>query len=328
ASLLHEIDQAGFIGLYNFFYLPMDTHNRTNVGYAFVNFDRPQDMERFVNLFSGYTFQDHASQKIARVSPAHIQGFVENIHHFSNRAVSQSRNSQYRPLVIHQGIHMDLADAYALLCCPGGGSSDRQGIEPQEWFDPSAADVPSATTRGQAAFAAPRRAANAGPVAPTKRPKQKLLTPGPVLISAPGVVQEAPWIVPALTLSTLTETLAPHLAPQKAQMSSEDFGDSFCEAKKGFEAAISMLLQQSYQAQPVADGPPYTFGNAALWASATGVDDLIGGGDSSTEGESAHGSPRDGKSKAKAEQGLGWCEAQPETPRTNRTLFVHGRFSA
>ena len=38
ASLLEEIDLAGFKGSYDFFYLPMDTQNRTNVGYAFINF--------------------------------------------------------------------------------------------------------------------------------------------------------------------------------------------------------------------------------------------------------------------------------------------------
>lgn len=46
ASLLQEIDAAGYEGTYDFFYLPMDTQNRTNVGYAFINFLTPQDLER------------------------------------------------------------------------------------------------------------------------------------------------------------------------------------------------------------------------------------------------------------------------------------------
>ena len=34
-SLLQEINDLGFVGSFDFFYLPMDVHNRSNVGYAF-----------------------------------------------------------------------------------------------------------------------------------------------------------------------------------------------------------------------------------------------------------------------------------------------------
>lgn len=139
ASLLHEIEDEGFSGSFNFFYLPMDTHNRTNVGYAFINFKTPEDMSRFTKLFAGYNFKDHASQKIARVSPAHIQGFEENIRHFANRAVAHSRNSQYRPLVVHQGQQLDLTEAYDLLCKKGSAAA--ASPEPAEQhLDPAAAE--------------------------------------------------------------------------------------------------------------------------------------------------------------------------------------------
>jgi len=115
AQLLDEIDQAGFVGTYDFFYLPMDTHNRTNVGYAFINFSTPPSMDEFITSFSGYRFKDHSSQKIAKVSPAHLQGFYENVQHFSNRAVTHSRNSQYRPVVIIDGQRLDLNDAVEQL---------------------------------------------------------------------------------------------------------------------------------------------------------------------------------------------------------------------
>jgi hypothetical protein len=111
ASLLHEIDCAGFEGTYDFFYLPMDTQNRTNVGYAFINFQTPACMCHFTETFSGHAFREHASQKRARVTPAHLQGFQENVRHFSNRAVTHSRNSQYRPVVVHHGQLKDLCGA-------------------------------------------------------------------------------------------------------------------------------------------------------------------------------------------------------------------------
>mmetsp|Transcript_120119 Transcript_120119/g.218305 ORF Transcript_120119/g.218305 Transcript_120119/m.218305 type:complete len:396 (-) Transcript_120119:340-1527(-) len=110
ASLLQEIDCLGFAGAYNFFYLPMDIHNRTNVGYAFINFSSPADMSQFIHIFTDYKFKRHQSQKIARVSPAHIQGFLENVSHFSNCAVTRSRNCHYRPLVRYHSQLRDLAE--------------------------------------------------------------------------------------------------------------------------------------------------------------------------------------------------------------------------
>ena len=35
--------------------------------------------------------------QVARVSPAHVQGFYPNVQQFLDRAVTHSRNSQYRP---------------------------------------------------------------------------------------------------------------------------------------------------------------------------------------------------------------------------------------
>jgi len=117
-TLLEEIDKLGFAGEYDFFYLPMDTHNRTNVGYAFINFVSQDQMESFARVFSGSNFKDHSSQKVARVSPAHVQGFYANVQQFWDRAVTHSRNSQYRPMVVLNGVRRDLSDAYQELFQP------------------------------------------------------------------------------------------------------------------------------------------------------------------------------------------------------------------
>jgi len=99
-TLLQEIDTLGFVGTYNFFYLPMDVHNRSNVGYSFINFERPEDAEWFRNCFSEHRFQRFHSRKIGSVCRAHVQGLDENLRHFENRAVTQARNDQYRPVVL------------------------------------------------------------------------------------------------------------------------------------------------------------------------------------------------------------------------------------
>mmetsp|Transcript_147055 Transcript_147055/g.273864 ORF Transcript_147055/g.273864 Transcript_147055/m.273864 type:complete len:446 (-) Transcript_147055:380-1717(-) len=107
ANLLDEVNQAGFAGRYDFFYLPMDVHNRTNVGYAFINFLTPQDAQIFKARMTDYKFQKYSSQKIAKVAPAHIQGLIRNLYHFANRAVAQSQDVTYRPIIMCNGLARD-----------------------------------------------------------------------------------------------------------------------------------------------------------------------------------------------------------------------------
>merc|ERR1719160_780102 len=127
ATLLLELDRMGFAGRYDFFYLPMDVHNRTNVGYAFINFLTPQDALRFSRILTNYKFQQHSSQKIATVSPAHIQGLVRNLFHFSNRAVSQSRDIQYRPIVVRDGCYRDCCEVLAEMLLEADQTNASQG---------------------------------------------------------------------------------------------------------------------------------------------------------------------------------------------------------
>eukprot|EP00929_Paragymnodinium_shiwhaense_P000688 TRINITY_DN100921_c0_g1_i1.p1 TRINITY_DN100921_c0_g1~~TRINITY_DN100921_c0_g1_i1.p1 ORF type:complete len:377 (-),score=72.13 TRINITY_DN100921_c0_g1_i1:250-1380(-) len=115
AKLLNEIDQCGFEGSYNFFYLPMDVHNRSNVGYAFINFKTEPEASNFKAVFSQHCFQRFHGRKVALVCSAHVQGLEQNIRHFENRAVTHAKNDQYRPVVIHQGSRISFEDAVALF---------------------------------------------------------------------------------------------------------------------------------------------------------------------------------------------------------------------
>ncbi|CAJ1395221.1 unnamed protein product [Effrenium voratum] len=112
-SLLQEINDMGFSGTFNFFYLPMDVHNRSNVGYAFINFLRPDDAELFRSKFSDHRFQRFQSRKISSVCTAHVQGLHENLRHFQNRAVTHARNDQYRPVVFRNGSRVDIEEILA-----------------------------------------------------------------------------------------------------------------------------------------------------------------------------------------------------------------------
>lgn len=334
ATLLSEVDGAGFHGTYDFFYLPMDTYNRTNVGYAFINFVTPDDFDRFTSIFAGYMFQDHSSQKVARVTPAHIQGFIDNIRHFSNRAVAHSRNSQYRPLVIHNGVHLDLAEAYALLCsqtatrrlCPQESSKKEQVIP--DWKGDTSTF--SSTSL---------------PFKPTVR---KPLPPGLMSIRLDEQLEQRvqpqstmalqPGPLPSMSTSQACGVWSPAVLETAEQATdNEDVGGAFCEAKKGFEAAISQLLQLYPLQHPAHNSLNDASLHQHLHQSWPELTSSSQDGDTSTEGgsrpPSKPGTPRltstpDDEFSKGTEGATSLEPYELNTPRTNRTLFVYGRFSA
>lgn len=138
-SLLKEINEHGFAGTYDFFYLPMDVHNRSNVGYAFINFENPAEAERFHTSFANHRFRRFHSRKIGSVCVAHVQGLNANLRHFENRAVTQARNDQYRPLVLSGQQRMDFDHAVTRAKArtpghcgpgqPGAGADPREALE-------------------------------------------------------------------------------------------------------------------------------------------------------------------------------------------------------
>jgi hypothetical protein len=225
-TLLQEIDAMGFFGTYNFYYLPMDIHNRTNVGYAFINFMGPADMQAFIDVFTDYKFKRHQSQKIARVSPAHIQGFLENVCHFSSCAVTRSRNSQYRPIVSYHGHLRDLAEILLELSAHRHAAADRI-LAPEVL-----ASLESGVYASRATAGAPRMNPAAAEFVPSG---------GTYSTLDPGAKEFVPLAaaVPPI-LSTLPAD--PHVT-EKFSSQTELGGDmSFSIAKKGLEEAVSLWL--------------------------------------------------------------------------------------
>eukprot|EP00746_Dinoflagellata_sp_MGD_P151259 gnl/MRDRNA2_/MRDRNA2_82897_c0_seq3.p1 gnl/MRDRNA2_/MRDRNA2_82897_c0~~gnl/MRDRNA2_/MRDRNA2_82897_c0_seq3.p1 ORF type:complete len:368 (+),score=65.78 gnl/MRDRNA2_/MRDRNA2_82897_c0_seq3:70-1173(+) len=112
SALRQEIDNSGFADSYNFFYLPMDTKNHANVGYAFVNFLKSSDATRFFEAFSGYRFNQIRSRKLGEVAPAYIQGLEKNLQYFQDKVVSKGHHS---PIVVIAGQVVDVDQALASL---------------------------------------------------------------------------------------------------------------------------------------------------------------------------------------------------------------------
>lgn len=109
-SLLLELDEQGFRGTYDFFYMPMDKQNKTSVGYAFINFEESACAERFFDMMKDYRFKRFPNDKIGEASPAKLQGLWQNITHFANKGVMNARDAKCRPVVFQDGFRCDLRE--------------------------------------------------------------------------------------------------------------------------------------------------------------------------------------------------------------------------
>lgn len=101
AQLMQELDDLGFHGKYDFLYLPIDSATTWNVGYAFVNFECPEDAALCMRTMSSYSFQHprHGRNRPAQVSYAHVQGLDLNLAHCSGTSLFSGAAAWQRPWV-------------------------------------------------------------------------------------------------------------------------------------------------------------------------------------------------------------------------------------
>lgn len=98
-KVMKEINHAGFLGRYDFFYLPMDPRSRSNRGFSFINLDCAAAAEDFFQIFDGKKLRGHNSDKVIAVLPAEMQGFERNAYHFASQLkVRRKRNGETGPL--------------------------------------------------------------------------------------------------------------------------------------------------------------------------------------------------------------------------------------
>lgn len=95
--------------VFDFLYLPMDLVNRVNVGYAFINFTKPQYVIDCYRLFNSKTWrtiieaaglpriEDPEMSKVARVSFARIQGRDNLMEHFNKSSIMLNHPESVRP---------------------------------------------------------------------------------------------------------------------------------------------------------------------------------------------------------------------------------------
>jgi hypothetical protein len=123
--LLAEIDSLGFADTYDFCHMPIDMINACNVGYAFINFVKPEICDAFVEVMQYYRFRTFRSRKLGACVPAHIQGIENNLKHFAKTRVMGWE--KFRPFVRVQHAPSE----YGLVSTPHHPSSpEDQQYEP------------------------------------------------------------------------------------------------------------------------------------------------------------------------------------------------------
>lgn len=97
--LLDEVNHTGFLGTFDFLYLPIDTETCANRGYAFINFIDPSYAWLFKVTFEGRKMNHSNSSKVVSVTPATLQGFEANYAHYSVARVNRG-DQALRPLFL------------------------------------------------------------------------------------------------------------------------------------------------------------------------------------------------------------------------------------
>lgn len=104
-TLLQALDDKGFRGIYNFFYLPVDYKNHCNMGYAFINFVDHEGAVKFISAFKGYQLPAKSS-KVCDTCWARVQGLKANVEHYRNSPVNDLPDPEYRPLLFQDGVEV------------------------------------------------------------------------------------------------------------------------------------------------------------------------------------------------------------------------------
>lgn len=118
--LLTEINHTGFLGTFDFLYLPIDPDTNANRGYAFMNFIDPGFAWMFKTSYEGRKMNRFNSNKVVSVMPATLQGFEANYSHYSSARVNRG-DPAARPLFLRDPNFKQAAGF-------GGQAVDTRGI--------------------------------------------------------------------------------------------------------------------------------------------------------------------------------------------------------
>jgi len=104
-KILVERMDDGFRGTFDFIYMPIDFSKHCNMGYAFINFKKPETCKRFFAAFHGVKSNvcllSCNSTKICEVTFARLQGLQENVYSLQNSFIMDqlADHKDWQPLL-------------------------------------------------------------------------------------------------------------------------------------------------------------------------------------------------------------------------------------
>eukprot|EP00929_Paragymnodinium_shiwhaense_P076863 TRINITY_DN39575_c0_g1_i5.p1 TRINITY_DN39575_c0_g1~~TRINITY_DN39575_c0_g1_i5.p1 ORF type:complete len:659 (+),score=96.45 TRINITY_DN39575_c0_g1_i5:207-2183(+) len=118
--LMKDINQLGFLGQYDFLYLPLDARKDQNRGFAFVNFVFPEAAEEFYQKMHDRTLRHQLMPSTVIVCPAKVQGFAANLAQFDEGNMRDNGKKPFRKPTSRPFIFRD--STQPILYGEGGGS--------------------------------------------------------------------------------------------------------------------------------------------------------------------------------------------------------------
>merc|ERR1712187_578528 len=104
-QLLEFIDQQGFRGSYDLFYLPHSFQTELNNGYAFIDFTTTENFEKFREHFRGFRDWNVRSDNTCDVSVSdRFSSLSDHIEAYRNSPIMHvSVQERFRPLLFQNG---------------------------------------------------------------------------------------------------------------------------------------------------------------------------------------------------------------------------------
>jgi hypothetical protein len=121
AMVLKLLESKGFgSSTYNFFYLPIDFQTRVALGYAFVDLAHPSLVQRFWEVFDGFSDWVLPSRKVCFVSWCEpSQGVEAHIERYRNSPVMHdSVPDEHKPLLLENGCRVPFPEPTKAIRAP------------------------------------------------------------------------------------------------------------------------------------------------------------------------------------------------------------------